>query len=367
LVLIFSPFQKTWGQDTGFELKVVADQANIRLEPDISSIIIRQVPKGTILNAIEKRNDWFKVEIKTQQGALVTGYVHDSLVSKIESSPGEKNPPRIEKLRPIKPAQTEEEQEKPSRFYLSIMGGGNYIHGGDLNLGIDGLAGLYEDTLRIKGEGNIGSVHWGYVLGLEVSFPLSENLFWGIGADHFRAKNQSQVEYPQGSFSSYLIIKPNLFVTPVNLFLVFYPLPDLYVKGGISTFFAHFAYDYQFQRENLTEQWEGKTNAMGLGVSGSLGLSKKYSSHLSLFAEISGRLAKIQGFEGKGNFQDSTGSDSSQQGFLYLIQTQILEDRTHPVLFIRDTKPNEAGIIAAHKAQVDLSGFGVKIGLRFHF
>ena len=367
LILLFTSTQKTWGQETIIKLKVVADQANIRLEPDISSIIIRQVPQGTILNATEKKEDWFAVQLMLKQETAVSGYVHESLVIVIEPYPEEKKPQRIEKIRPVKPEPEEKQQTSPRTFSLSIMGGVNHVRGGDLNLGIKGLADLFEDILGIQGEGNMGSVHWGYVLGMEVSFPLSESLSWGIGSEHFQAKNESQVDYPQGTSSSILLTKPNLRATPINLFLSYYPVSYLYVKGGISYYFAQYSYTYLFQTENLTQQWEGKSNAQGFGLSGSLGFSKSYSSNLSLFAEITGHLAKIEGFKGKENFQDSSGKISTQEGTLYLIQRQILEERTHSVLFIRETRPNEAGIIAAKEAQIDFSGMSFKVGLRFHF
>ena len=366
-ILLFTPTQKALGQETVIKLKVVADQANIRLEPDISSIIIRQVPKGTILNATEKKEDWFTVQLMPKQGTAVSGYVHESLVIVIEPLREEKKLPRIQKKRPVKPKLEEEQQTSPYRFFLSIMGGGNYVRGGDLNLGVKGLADLYEDILGIQEESKIGSIHLGYVLGVEVSFPLSENLFWGIGAEHFQGKNKSQVDYLQGTSSSALLTKPCLRTTPINLFLSFYPVSYLYVKGGISYFFARYSYTYLFQADDLTQQWEGKSNAQGFGLSGSLGFSKSYSSNLSLFAEITGRLAKIEGFNGKETFQDSAGNITTQEGKLYLIQMQLLEDRAHSVLFIRKTRPNEAGVIAAKEAQIDLSGVSFKVGLRFHF
>jgi hypothetical protein len=365
LILFFAPPKIASGQETLIRLKVVADQANIRLEPDISSIIIRQVPKGTILNATEKTEEWFSVQLTSKQEAVVSGYVHKSLVIAIDPLPEEKKPPIIPKIRSI---ELEEDQPtSPFRFTLSISGGGNYAQGGDLNLGIKGLADLYEDTVGIQGKGKIGSVHLGYVLGLEVSFPLSEMLSWGIGAEHFQGKNNSQVDYSQGESSSVLHVRPNLRATPLSVFLSFNPIPELFVKGGISYYFARYSYTYLFEADNLTQQWEGKANAQGLGLMGSIGYLKNYSPNLSFFAEIAGRLAKMRGFTGKEDIQDSSGEISTEEGTLYLIQTQVLEDRTHSVLFIRETKPNEAGVIGAEKAQIDFSGISIKIGIRLHF
>ncbi len=353
-------------QETTIKLRVVADQANIRLEPDISSIIIRQVPKGTILNATEKREEWYTVQLMSKQETITSGYVHESLVIVIEPIPEEKKPPLIpKKIRPIEPE--EDQLKSPFRFTLCISGGGNFAKGGDLNSGIKGLADLYEDILRVQEEGKIGSVHLGYVLGMEVSFPLSEFLSWGIGAEHFQGKNNSRVTYSQGVPPAVLRIQPSLRATPVHAFLSFNPIPELFIKGGISYYFAHYSYTYLFDFQNGTLQWDGKANAQGLGLVGSIGYVKKHSANLSFFAEMTGRLAKIREFTGKEDFQSTSGENSSEEGTLYLIQIQVLEERANSVLFIRETRPNEATVIGAEKAEIDFSGIGLKIGLRLHF
>ena len=364
-IVFFTVPTNASGHEEYIKLKVVADQANIRLEPDISSIIIRQVPKGTILNATEKTGEWYAIQLTTQQGTVVSGYVHDSLVNAIDPLPKEKKPPVIPEITPEEP----EEDEPTSRFpfVLSLMGGGNYVRGGDLNLGIKGLADLYEDTLGVRGEGKIGSVHIGYVLGLEVSFPLSPMLSWGIRAEHFQGKNNSEVQYTQPNSTSVLHIRPNLRATPVSIFLSFSPIPELYVKGGLSYCFSHCSYTYLLETDNSTQSWKGKANARGLGLMGGIGYLRKISPNLSFFAELAGRLSKMRGFTGEQEMQDPSGKISTEEGTLWLIQAQVLMDRTHSILFIRKTRPNEAGFISATEAQIDYSGMSIMVGLRFHF
>jgi hypothetical protein len=292
--------------------------------------------------------------------------VHESLVIAIEPVPKEKKPPIIPKK--IRPTEPEEDQLKsPFRFTLSISGGVNYAQGGDLNSGIKGLADLYEDILRVQEEGKMGSVHLGYVLGMEVSFPLSELLSWGIGAEHFQGKNNSRVTYSQGVSPAVLQVSPSLRATPLHVFLSINPIPEIYVKGGISYYFARCSYTYLFELDNEVLQWKGKAATQGLGLLGSIGYIKKHSANLSFFAEITGRLAKIRGFTGKEDFQDASGESTAEEGTLYLIQMQVLEERANSVLFIRETRPHEAGIIGAEEAQIDFSGIGLKIGLRLHF
>ncbi len=366
------PINDAASQDTVIKLKVVAEQANIRLEPDISSIIIRQVPQGTILNATEKKEGWFAVLLTPREGTTVSGYVHESLVILIEPIPEKIIPPKEkEETKPVPIPQTlepDEAREKPPfHWTLAIKAGGNYLSGGDLNRGIIGFAGLYEDILAARRKGDVDPVHMGYIFGMDVTFSLSDSLSWGIGAEHFQGRNESTVEYSQGSSSSALLIQPNLQATPINLFLSFAPVPYLYVRGGISYVFARCSYIYRFESEDLIQRQEGKSTAGGAGLSGSLGFSRQLSSSLSFFAEITGRYVQITGFKGKEEFQDSTGASSSEEGRLYLTQMQVLADRTHAVLLIRETKPNEAGIISAEKARIDLSGVSVVLGLRFHF
>jgi hypothetical protein len=375
-IFFFSPIKKATAQDVFIKLKVVAEQANIRLEPDISSIIIRQVPQGTILRATEKKQEWFAVQLTPELGTAISGYVHESLVTAIEPLPEEKSSPVIPKKKekqkipaPIPPTieQEEEQQIFPYKVSLSVLGGGNYVGGGDLNLGIKGLADLHEDMLGIRGKGEINSVHLGYVVGLEVSFPLTQRLSLGIAAEHFQGKNESQVDYSQGTSSSVLLMRPGIRATPVSFFLSFNPVSTWYVIGGFSYYFARCSYTYSFQSDDLTQQRVGKASSRGIGLLGGLGFKKNLSSNLSLLVEITGRLAKIQGFKGKEDSQDSSGQKATEKGTLYLIQAQILEERTHSILFIRETRPSEAGIIDAREAQINLSGISLRLGFQIHF
>ena len=46
----------TGGQEV--KLRVVAEQANIRHQPDISSRILHQAPRGEVFTSLEKRGEW---------------------------------------------------------------------------------------------------------------------------------------------------------------------------------------------------------------------------------------------------------------------------------------------------------------------
>jgi hypothetical protein len=296
--------------------------------------------------------------------------VHESLVTVLEPLPEKKKRQVKSEEKPIAlPIETAETARAslPHRFSLVIKGGGNVIAGGDLNPGIQGLAGLYGDILGTQGEGNIDPLHLGYSLDIELNFPLAQQLSWGIGLGFLQGKNESSVFFRRGSLSQTLYTHPDLSAIPVSVFLSWEPLSFLYIKGGISYYFARCSYSYQIREDDLTQEWEGRSNARGLGLMGAAGFTKKITPSLSFVAEAMARLAKMKGFEGKGTFKDETGQILTEEGRLYLIQNQVLESRTHNTLFIRDKRPNEAGIIEASEAKIDFSGFSLRIGLCFYF
>ena len=57
-----------------WELKVLAEKANIYTEPDTKSPVVTTVAKGTVLESYERQNVWFRVIIKSELfGFLLVG------------------------------------------------------------------------------------------------------------------------------------------------------------------------------------------------------------------------------------------------------------------------------------------------------
>ncbi len=107
----------------GMVVKIVADRAVVRLKPDISSPIIGQVVRGTLLEAGRKAGDWYAVALPPDEdGTVVNGYVHQSLVDVVSAGQAppaepapETAPERLESppARAVEPV--EQEEEPPAR------------------------------------------------------------------------------------------------------------------------------------------------------------------------------------------------------------------------------------------------------------
>lgn len=363
-------------QSNPSQIKVVTEQANIRLRPDIGSVIIRQVPKGTILASWEKTGEWYKVELEEGQ-EQVFGYVHESLVILISPPPPEKikdeTPPEIEEGEPaepprprfIPPSPPPSQPTKPL-FDLFLSGGGGFVLGGDINDGAQGLADFYSQALIAEGRGDVDPVRLGLVYGIELSIPLLPNLFVGLGGDYFESKETSRVEYSAAG-SDVFLTRPKIQALPVRAFFTFYPTTSFYIKAGVEYTFAKAFYFYRFETANTLEEWRGEAKAQDFGFMGGLGIEWELFKPVRLVVEALGRYAMIKGFEGESSYRDNVGILNTESGKLYIYQGTSSSGGTVPLLFIRETEPSGPDVSDSKEATVNFSGVSVKVGIKIRF
>jgi len=385
------------------KLKVVTEMANIRLRPDIGSVIIHQVPQGTSLESPAKEGEWYLVKIQIEEGQEATGYVHESTVIVIERPPTlvpkkvvitepEKVEPekvvpekkvtvtqKAEEEKSEKEKAGEEPQIKPipelpplrppseSRLELWLMGGGSYVQGGDLNSGAQGFIDYYRDENSITQEYDAKSVHLSYIYGGEFTIPIGSNFFLGFGADYFLRENEGLVEL-QESPALEIRTRPRFEALPLRLFISFYPVRSFYLKTGIEYYFARCEYFYRLLDDTDWKQWHGRAKAQGSGILAAIGLDLSLTSGMSFVVEATSRFAKISGFKGTDRSIDSDGIEYIEEGTLYFYKAKGSAEDSFPLLFIRLREPTEDVIISdPRRAIIDFSGVSLKAGFRLRF
>lgn len=372
LGFIFLISASTQAQKPPLKLKIVTEQANIRLKPDIGSIIIQQVPQGTILESSGKEDEWYRIKIKTAEAEVVSGYVHESLVIVISPAPEkgkkEKRKKQEETLETQAPPIIPPSYQPPEYAYdLFLSVGGSFISSGDLNKGAQGLANFYSDSLALKGKGNVKPARLSYIYGGELNFPLSSYFSLGLGVDYFLGEKESRVEFEKTSSTDIYITRPKFQALPLRLFISFYPLPYFYFKWGFEYYFAKCSYFYQYQTEESLEEWEGEAKAQDIGFLGGFGFEWKLFSPLSFVIEATGRYAQITGFKGKGKYKDSEGTVYTEEGSLMIYERiRIIGQEGYPHLFIHEKEPS-AYIRDPKEAIIDFSGFSIKAGIKIRF
>jgi len=409
VVFVFILVNPLISQDVTHRIKVVTEQANIRLEPDIGSRIIHQAPQNTSLEAIGKQGEWYQVRYISDKGTPATGYVHESLVIEIgppppkikgkeaepEPEPKKAAPEKLEfeKVEPEKiefekaepeekaevtPQEVSPSEERKTSFIegmppinLLLSLGLSYRVGGDINTGAQGLADFYAESLSSSMQGSVGAVHLTYLLGGEVQIHLRPNLALGLGLDYFKGKNESKVTYPEATDSAAYTTTPELKSVPIRLAVTYHILPELspsfYLKAGLEYHFASCGYTYRFENSEFWEEWQGEASSQGFGFMAGLGVDVELTSTLVFFGEAAGNFAKISDFSGTNTYRDSNGHSSSEEGDLYIYQAHTLPESSHSLVFIRERKPSEGGVSEAKLATLDYSGFWLRAGIRIRF
>jgi opacity protein-like surface antigen len=376
-----------WGG--GIKLRVSAEQANIREKPDIMSVILQQLPEGATLEAERKEGEWYAVMVEKEEGGFILGYVHESLVMVIEAAPPQQRE-RAEEQEPAVARPVEEKREEPHRLTPQTtlgptgrdkrerMGvvfwlGGRHAAVGDLNDGAEGLAQYYESRLSAAGDGEVEKLHFGYLLGAEVRIPLASGFYLSLGAEHSSGEASSSIAYKEGSSEALYCTKPWLRITPISFALLYYPLRFIYVKAGIDYTFARCAYFYRFsypdpyEQTDFWQEWKGEASSSGFGYQLGLGLEWSLGSRVSLIAEAAYRHGRLDDLEGEDFYQESTNYESHERGTLYRIQASAGGPETYPLVFIRDRQPSEAGVVDFRRAELDLSGYSLRLGLKVRF
>ncbi len=384
------------GEEVLRKLKVVTEQANIRLKPSIASIIIKQVPEGTILESTAQEGEWYLINLTPDELEQVSGYVHESMVIIIEGPPREQEEPekveeeqeepekpeeeQIEKpltqepaitppSQPVQPVVTPPLPPKPPEFMFNLIfsGGGSFISGGELNDGAQGLADYRSNILAVQPQGQAKPAHLSYIIGGELTLVLSSRFSLGIGVDYFLGERQSVVEFPDDPSSETVTTHPKIQAVPLRLAISYYPFRNFYSKIGVEYYLAKCAYYYRIQRVGSWEEWRGEATAQDFGILAGLGFEFELTSSFNFIIEATVRYAKISGFKGKDQSKDSMGNDHTEVGTLYFWQVQTAGEDFFPLLYIRSRPPTEADVVDPREAIINFSGLSLKTGFKIKF
>jgi hypothetical protein len=381
-------------------LKVTAELANIRLKPSISSVIIRQIKEGAILEAIRKEGEFYLVKLEPDESGSTSGYVHESLVLALdENAPAEKMPRIVERAEPPKPKpivetpparteappparteirptetpRTEESASRPEvsdqgRASLVLSGGGIYASIGDLNDGAQGLSDLYAFQLGVPADKAAGALHFALHYGGELIVPLSAQFSISAEVDYYANTAETLISYPKGLSTSTLKVRPEFRAIPIKIGLIFYPAEFLYFKIGAEYAFARAAYAYRFDHDAFWQEWSGEATGGALGIFGAVGLEFSINRTFAVLLEAVGQSLSVSGLSGTGTFQDSTlTAPVTEIGKLYAYDGLPTPLNSYRLVFLRSKTPTEGGVANAREAVLDLSGMIFKAGLKITF
>lgn len=354
------------------KLEVVTELANVRAEPDIGSPIIHLAKQGNTMDLLGQEGPWYHVRITIGDEKIIEGYVHESLVKKIQTSVSSEEqketieePKKVKKEIPEKKPKVEKISYLPkiSQIHINFSGGGNYSLVGDLNKGSKGFIDYYQNTLSQEKTGEFHPLHLNYLFGGEVSLPLGQGLHVGIGADYFYGKKESLINFTQTDVKT----RPEIEIIPIRAFVSYNIIPEFYIKAGAEYILAECTYFYRKTEDETWQEWKGEADASQLGGFLGIGFVHDLGRHLSLFIEASGRYAQVKNLKGENIQKDSTGFEYKEEGYMYIYDGETPNKETFSLLFVRDNTPSGYGVSNPEKAKLNLSGLSLQIGLRIKF
>ncbi|MBC7348708.1 MAG: SH3 domain-containing protein [Candidatus Aminicenantes bacterium] len=372
LALVSSLLSSLPGQTQKIRLKVVSEQANIRLKPDIGSEMIWQVPEGTELEAEKKEGEWFQVVVTKPDGSRLLGYVHESLVEVLEA--GVKIRPqfpaavtRVETPRPVtRPAPPGPKKTAPVDFMLTVMVGGLYLSPGDLNQAAEGVTRYYLAELNSGRQADLSGLHLVWTYGLDFFYPLSPQILLGLGFDYLQGSKDSAVSFSQESLNYRIITRPGVKDLAFRLSLLYYPVDIFYLRVGVEANLARVSYLYRLEQGDQYLEWKGRASGINAGWQEAAGVQWPVTTWLQVYAEAAYRYARVRNFEGKNFYSDSDGLQRTEEGQLYYWQVEQA-NKYYPALFVRNRLPTDPGVVDPRRADINFSGFSLRAGLRLIF
>jgi hypothetical protein len=353
-------------------LKVVAEQANLRERPDIGSAIVQQIPEGTVLEADKKEGEWYLVRYMLEDGGVIAGYIHESLVTVVGQPQAPATPPVRSPRTEKRPAAAAAASRSVFPFDVSVSLGGGPIIADDLNGGARGLAGYNAALLDMASAGSIPSLRLTYLIGLELSYRLYPWLSLSVGCDYLKGWRSGTVTYSAGGepppATPLTATRMSVQSGPVKLGVRFYPGTNFYFRGSLGYYTGRAGYNYRLvYPDGAEEKWSGKATAHTLGMELALGGEWPLGPKTLIFAEAGYRLARLNDFDGAGTYTDPSGAGSTESGPLWYFSKTGADSAGYNLLFIRTARPTEEGVTSARKAEVNLSGTIFRLGLRIRF
>jgi hypothetical protein len=240
------------------------------------------------------------------------------------------------------------------KFELKISGGISYLAGTDFDP-------------NAASEKN--SLDWGKEISGEILFHLSRIALCG-GVGYINGKSSSESVTSEGGAVT-ATSTSNLDAKAIPLTLgIYYFLPvssksQIFLHAGAGYYFVSFERDSR--RENDTPYWievDLKGNDGDFGFHGGIGFEYAISENIIFVIEGAGRYAKIKGYEGTRNRNDSNGWSDSTTGEFYTLERFLGEQGWQKRTNVFTEKPSGDDVRNVRTPLIDFSGFTVRIGIK---
>lgn len=302
-------------------IKVVAQNASVRLQPNVDSEVMLSPPVGSTFEVEQKIGEWYEIKFSSEIGVLITGYINSQFVDVVEEAPvpvPKKEPVRKPAKPAIKPRPQKARPATTSRIKFNIMAAGMFFMTQEISDHQYSFLYRSEDFWIFDKYESSSGIGFGGGLGIFItpnieltgSFIYYSKPSWGelgIEVPH---------EFDWDSYATDIIetepnVKKMIFSGGINIHpLTSGPL-DIYIGGGGSYIKAtvDLLYDARYEESpwppilntqhtvEITEVFFEETDVSTFGFHGRAGININFGSNVSFFGEGRYILAKAKDVE----------------------------------------------------------------------
>jgi hypothetical protein len=260
-----------------------------------------------------------------------------------------------------------------NRLELKITGGINRLTGTDYEAVSDGRNHLNKISTEAAGgifTSERNSFDWGGEVAGEIVINLNSRfaLSGGVGyiAAEFSNKRVSTLEGETTGSSEIAFKAKAVPVTAgINYYLPVSSKSQIVIGAGAEYYFASFS-SSSYRENNTPYRQDTDSTASGgdFGFHGGIAFEYDLSKKIAVVIEGFGRYAKIMGFEGSRNQNDTNNVSSSTKGKYYTHERLEWTNEWLTRVGIGSEPPSGEEIRNVRDYEIDFSGFTVRIGLK---
>jgi len=350
-------------------VKVIAEQANLREKPDIGSAIVQQVPEGTVLEADRREGEWYFVRYVLEDGGVIGGWLHESLVEPVaDAVPVAPAPAGASGPRPAAPG-TPAARSTESVFplELSVSAGVATLAPRDLNDGARGFPNWFSAMTGLPAPETADILHFGAAAEIELAYRVSPRLAVGLGAGYLRAVNADRMIFADELTSWTVSTRPSVTSGAVKATVRFYPGAGLYLRGALGLYSVRAGYVYRYEGSAAGLETKGSASATTLGGEAAFGGEWAVGQRTAFFVEAGLRMAGADKLDGQNADSDLANERLVETGALYYYGRVATDGNDYPMTAVRSSPPAGTDFAGARRAEINISGTSIRVGLRYRF
>lgn len=357
------------------KVRVILENANIRLKPDISSMIITGVSLGAILESDGQVEEWYKVNLPPdEKGFVVSGYIHSSEVEVLEEKAVEEKPVEVKTVSIQPSPQPVDQSSRGSGMSIGIKlsGGINHLFLGDINTYLEGYSDYLADNHTIDGE--FKKIRYGFDFEGDVIIYLMPQFGIGIGSGYIygkKGKNTNIISFPMDDATVVVADEMEVSAVPIRLGVYYFPplssKARFFLNAGAGYYFVSWSEAWQNDLNGHWHTMDRKARGQCLGFQGGIGVEFDFAQNIAFVIEGYGRIVKSNDLQGEHEEAANSaligtiGQNPSPEGTLYYYE------KNYPTLIIRDAEPYGSTLRNIRQAGINFSGFTARAGIKIRF